>query len=324
MRATPTTWVVTGSVQSRSTSSIASSPTPTTRCVESSWTLGLAHPAYQSSVVLYVRSPAASSAEASADCPAVSGPGGGLVPLGAFGAVPVNVRTSAPMPCMSAYRLPWQVKTRPSPPVLVLVAPSVQLPGIAADTCWRLSSASGLSGSGGGGGGVSFCCGPELPSKMPLDASAGRAPDASVTSEPETRTAATAVATPTAVCARRRAEPARITIEGRGQRTDSSAGASASSTPRIAVDGTSRCTAKCALAVCSSRSAVARVMPASRAMWSIGSEVRWVSRSTLRWVVDSFPSASSVARVSASMSFCRAHQRALLRRWARVQASGRT
>ena len=60
-------------------------------------------------------------------------------------------------------------------------------------------------------------------------------------------------------------------------------GASASSTPRIAVDGTSRCTANCALAVCSSRSALARVMPTSRDMSSIGSAVRWVSRSTLRW-----------------------------------------
>ena len=78
VRATPTTWVVTGSVQSRSTSSVASSPTPTTRCVDSSWTRGLAQPAYQSSVVLYVRSPAASSAEASADCPAVSGSGPAL------------------------------------------------------------------------------------------------------------------------------------------------------------------------------------------------------------------------------------------------------
>ena len=52
VRATPTTWVVTGSFQSRSTSSIASSPTPATRYVESSWTRGLVHPAYQSSVVL--------------------------------------------------------------------------------------------------------------------------------------------------------------------------------------------------------------------------------------------------------------------------------
>ena len=247
-----------------------------------------------------------------------------LGPLDVCGAVPVKVRTSAPMPRMSAYRPPWHVKTRPLPAVFVLVVPSVQSPGIAADTCWTPSSACGLSGSGGGGG-VSFCCGPELlPSRMPLEASAGRAPDVSVTSEPETRTAATAVAMPTAVCARRRAEPARITIEGRGQRTDSSAGAIASSTPRIAVDGTSRCTANCALAVCSSRSALARVMPTSRAMSSIGSAVRWVSSSTLRWVVDSFPSASSVARVSASMSFCRAHHRALLRRWARVHASGRT
>ena len=211
------------------------------------------------------------------------------------------------------------------PPVLVLVAPSVHVPGIAADTCWTPSSASGPSGSGGGGGCVSFWSWPVLlPSRMPLEASAGRAPDASVTSEPVTRTAATAVTTPTAVCERRRAEPARITIEGRGQRTDSRAGASASSTPRMAVEGTSRCTANCALAVCSSRSALARVMPTSRAIWSIGSAVRWVSRSTLRWVVDSFPSVSNVARVSASMSFCRAHQRALLRRWARVQASGRT
>jgi hypothetical protein len=90
------------------------------------------------------------------------------------------------------------------------------------------------------------------------------------------------------------------------------------------VDGTWRCTANCALASWSSRSAVGRVMPTSRAVWSIDSAVRCVSSSTLRWVVDSFPSASSVARVSLSMPFCRAHQRALLRRCARVQASGRT
>ena len=154
--------------------------------------------------------------------------------------------------------------------------------------------------------------------------SAGRTPAASVTSEPETTTAATAATAPTVVCARRRAEPARITIDGRGQRTDSTAGASASRTPRIAVDGTSRCTANCALAVWSSRSAVARVTPTSRAISSIGSAVRWVSSSTLRWVVVSLPSASRVARDSASMSFCRAHQRAVLRRCARVQASGRT
>ena len=140
--------------------------------------------------------------------------------------------------------------------------------GWPADTCSTPSSASGVSGSGGGRApspwaAAGWSC---SPSRMPLEARAGRTPAASVTSEPETRTAATAAATPTAVCVRRRAEPARITIEGRGQRTDSSAGASASSTLRIAVDGTSRCTANCAVAVCSSRSAVARVRPTSRAM----------------------------------------------------------
>ena len=51
VRATPTTWVVTGSAQLRSTSSVASSPTPSTRCVDSSWTRGLAQAAYHPSVV---------------------------------------------------------------------------------------------------------------------------------------------------------------------------------------------------------------------------------------------------------------------------------
>ena len=51
MRATPTTWVVTGSAQLRSTSSVASSPTPSTRWVDSSWTRGLAQAAYQPTVV---------------------------------------------------------------------------------------------------------------------------------------------------------------------------------------------------------------------------------------------------------------------------------
>ena len=81
------------------------------------------------------------------------------------------------MPCMSAYRLPWQVKTRPSPSVLVLVVPSDQVPGIAAETWSTPSSASGVSGSGGGGGVRTFSGpGAELPSRSPLVSSSGRTP----------------------------------------------------------------------------------------------------------------------------------------------------
>ncbi len=261
------------------------------------------------------------SAEASADWPTVVGVP--ALPLG----VPVKVRTSAPMPRVSAYRPPWQVKVSPSPSVLRLVTPSVQAPGNDVCTWPSASSASGVSGSGGSGGGAASWVGRGVsvaPSVMPLVSRAGRTPAASVTSEPETSSAATAATTPTLVCARRRAEPARIRIEGRGQRADSVSGASASSTVRIAVDGTSRCTANWALAVCSSRSAVVRVIPTSRAMCSSGSAVRWVRSSTLRWVPVSLPRASRVARESALMSFCRANQRVELRRWARVQASGRT
>ena len=205
------------------------------------------------------------------------------------------------------------------------VVPSVHCPGKAAVTWLTPSSASGVSGSGGGGG-LSGLRGADVvaPSRIPLVSSSGRTPAASVTREPETSTAATAMTTPTAVCARRRAEPARIRIEGRGQRTESLGGARASMTGRTVVDWMSRCMANWAVAVWSSRSAVARVTPTSRAIWSIGSAVRWVSSSTLRWVVDSLPRASSVALTSGERSFCRAHQRAVLRRWARVQASGRT
>ena len=241
--------------------------------------------------------------------------------------MPVKLRTSAPMPRLSAYRAVWQVNTSPSPSVLRVVSPCTHCAGSPASTWSTLSSAASVSGSGAGSGVASVFCGfgeGVSPWVMPLVSSAGRTPAASVTSEPETTTAATAAAAPTVVCSRRRAEPARVRIEGRGQRTLSSAGARASSWGRTAVEATSRWTENCAVAACSSRSAVARVVPASRAIWSMGSEVRWLSSSTRRWVVVSLPSASRVARTPGSRSFCRDHQRVLLRRCARAQASGRT
>ena len=152
----------------------------------------------------------------------------------------------------------------------------------------------------------------------------GRTPAASVTSEPEITSAATARAAPNVVCVRRRAEPARVMIEGRGQRTSSTCGRSPSSTGRMPVDSTSRLTANCAVAVCSSRSAVVREMPTSREIPSRGSEVRWLRSRTRRWVTGSLARASRVAATSGSRPFIRLHQRAWLRRSARDHASGRT
>ena len=51
VRATPTTWVVVGSAQLRSTIIVASSPTPVTRWADSSCTRGLMQPAYQPTMV---------------------------------------------------------------------------------------------------------------------------------------------------------------------------------------------------------------------------------------------------------------------------------
>ena len=155
-----------------------------------------------------MRSPAASSAEASADCPAVSGPGGGPWCLG---------------------RLRRRAGERPHQRT---DAVHVGVPAALAGEDQTVAAGVGARGSLGPAAGdrrghlldVEQRLGAQrvgrrgrrrllllraraVPSRMPLEPSAGRAPDASVTSEPETRTAATAVATPTAVCARRRAEP---------------------------------------------------------------------------------------------------------------------
>ena len=226
VRATPTTWVVTGSAQLRSTSSVASSPTPWTRYVDSSWTRGLAQPAYHPSVVRVGplaarprrRRPRRTGRRSAR--PSFGRGRAGEGPHQRADAAHVGVP-----PALAGE----------DQPVALGVAggrrPRSTSPGKAAPTWPTPSSASGVSGSGGGGGVVGSPRGPGVaPSRIPLVSSSGRTPAASVTSDPETSSAATAAATPTVVCERRRAEPARIRIEGRGQRTESTGGASASRT----------------------------------------------------------------------------------------------
>ena len=100
-------------------------------------------------------------------------------------------------------------------------------------------------------------------------------------------TAATAMPTPTSVWVRRRAAPARRRIDGRGQVELSVCSRSGSNSGRMLVVATSRCTANCAVAVCSTRSASARGSPTSRARSLMLTLARWVSSSALRWVTGS-------------------------------------
>ena len=90
------------------------------------------------------------------------------------------------------------------------------------------------------------------------------------------------------------------------------------------VVGTSRWSANCEVAVCSSRSASVRVRPTSRAIAASERVVSSVMSSTLRWVIDSLPRASRVAFTSASRPFSRCHSFAVCRRWARLEARTRT
>jgi hypothetical protein len=204
------------------------------------------------------------------------------------------------------------------------VFPCVQVPVSAAPTRSAVSSASGVSCWTSGGGRSLVGALGWTPSSIPLVSRLGRTPAASVTTDPETTTAATATAAPKVVWERRRAEPARVMMEGRGQRTSSIWVRSTSRTGRMPVDSTSRLTANCAVAVWSSRSAEPREIPTSLEIPSSGSEVRWLRSSTRRWVTGSLARASRVAATSGSSPFIRLHQRAWLRRNARFHASGRT
>ena len=159
----------------------------------------------------------------------------------------------------------------------------------------------------------------------PVSSSEGRTPVASLTSEPEATTTATAPTTPTTVWARRRAAPERRTIVARGQRPRPVTEAPSSSSTRRSCDGCrSRATDIDAAAVCSSCSARSSGTPTSRAIWSIETDASWVSTSTRRCVAESPPRASRVARTSGVMSFSRCQTRAVCLRCASRHACGRT
>ena len=199
-------------------------------------------------------------------------------------------------------------------------APSVQLPGIAADTCWTVEQRLGVSGSGGGGGGVSCLLRPRaLPSRMPLDARPGgrRTRRSPASRDDQDRGDRGRDAHGRVRAAARRAGP-----HARSRAAASGPTPARARAPRARLGsrwtGPRGARANCAVAVCSSRSAWRAVRPTSRAMsvdrerGQVGEQQhlalrgRTACRARRAWP-------GSRRRCPSA----RCHQRAVCRRWAR-------
>ena len=311
-----------GRSQARSTSSTASSPTPRTRWVESSWTRGSVHPAYQPAATPKLRRARPGSAR-----PPPSGRrwprGRGAARTGGEGAHQRGLaragRRTAPAGRAPRARCPgccrpcrsWSSAGRP--PARRPSGDSSELAGRVGGARRRVAGGAAVRAAPGARWDVSAS-----------RSSVGRTPATSVTSQPVTTQRGDRGDAPT-WCAYAGGRRRRGAGSGRGASAPTTpARAAARAGGRTPVVETSRCRANRASAVCSSRSAPARVSPASRAISSRDSVVSWVSSSSRRWAAGSLPRASRVARDLGVDARSRCQRRAVWRRCACAQACGRT